>query len=70
MKIGKNTVVTVEYSLSDAQGNVIEEGNEPMIYLHGGYENTLPKIEEALDGQELGYKTEIQLEPLGHHLIS
>ncbi|TDK67620.1 FKBP-type peptidyl-prolyl cis-trans isomerase [Sapientia aquatica] len=63
MKIGKNTVVTVEYSLSDAQGNVIEEGNEPMIYLHGGYENTLPKIEEALDGQELGYKTEIQLEP-------
>ena len=63
MKIGKNTVVTVEYVLSDAQGNVIEQGNEPMIYLHGGYENTLPKIEEVLDGKELGFKTEIQLEP-------
>ena len=63
MKIGKNTVVTVEYKLSDAQGNVIEEGNDPMIYLHGGYENTLPKIEEALEGQELDYKTDIQLEP-------
>lgn len=63
MKIGKNTVVTVEYVLSDTQGNVIEQGNEPMIYLHGGYETTLPKIEEALDGQELGFRTEIQLEP-------
>lgn len=63
MKIGKNTVVTVEYVLSDAQGSVIEQGNEPMVYLHGGYETTLPKIEEALDGQELGYRTEIQLEP-------
>jgi len=63
MKIGKNTVVTVEYVLSDAQGNVIEQGNDPMVYLHGGYENTLPKIEEALDGQVLGFKTEIQLEP-------
>jgi len=63
MKIVKNTVVTVEYVLSDAQGNVIEEGNDPMVYLHGGYENTLPKIEEALDGQALGFTTEIQLEP-------
>lgn len=63
MKVVKNTVVTVEYTLSDAQGNVIEEGNEPMVYLHGGYENTLPKIEEALEGKELGYKIEIQLEP-------
>lgn len=63
MKITKNTVVTVNYKLSDAQGNVIEEGIEPMVYLHGGYENTLPKIEAALDGHEVGYKTSIQLEP-------
>jgi FKBP-type peptidyl-prolyl cis-trans isomerase SlyD len=63
MKIGKNTVVTVEYTLSDAQGNVIEKGNHPMVYLHGGYENTIPKIEAALDGQKSGFKTEIQLEP-------
>ena len=63
MKIGKNTVVTVLYTLSDAQGNIIEEGSDPMIYLHGGYENTLPKIEETLDGKVVGFKTEIQLEP-------
>jgi len=59
MKIAKNTVVTVNYTLSDAQDNLIEEGQEPMIYLHGGYENTLPKIEEALEGKEAGYQTVI-----------
>jgi len=63
MKIAKNTVVTVHYKLSDAQGNLIEESEEPMVYLHGGYENTLPKIEEALDGQEVGFNTTIQVEP-------
>ena len=63
MNIKKNTVVTVKYKLSDAQGKVIEEGIEPMVYLHGGYENTLPKIEEALDDKKVGYKTVIQLEP-------
>lgn len=63
MKIGKNTVVTVRYTLSDAQNNLIEEGQEPMVYLHGGYENTLPKIEEALEGQQTGFETTVQVEP-------
>lgn len=63
MKIAKNTVVTVKYRLSDAQGNLIEESNEPMVYLHGGYENTLPKIEETLEGKETGFETSIQVEP-------
>lgn len=63
MKIAKNTVVTLHYKLSDAQGNLIEESTEPMVYLHGGYENTLPKIEEALDGKEVGYEATVHLEP-------
>ena len=63
MKIAKNTVVSVAYKLSDAQGNLIEESDEPMVYLHGGYDGTFPKIEEALDGQEAGYQTQLQLEP-------
>ncbi|SPB16835.1 FKBP-type peptidyl-prolyl cis-trans isomerase 2 [Caballeronia novacaledonica] len=63
MKIAKDTVVSVAYKLSDAQGNLIEESDEPMVYLHGGYDGTFPKIEEALDGREAGYETLIQLEP-------
>jgi FKBP-type peptidyl-prolyl cis-trans isomerase SlyD len=63
MKIAQNTVVTVNYKLSDAQNNLIEDGRQPMVYLHGGYENTLPKIEEELDGKEVGYSSTIQIEP-------
>lgn len=63
MKIAKNTVVSVLYKLSDAQGNLIEESDEPMVYLHGGYDGTFPKIEEALDGHAEGFETQLQLEP-------
>jgi FKBP-type peptidyl-prolyl cis-trans isomerase SlyD len=63
MEIEKDTVVTLNYKLSDAQGNLIEESREPMVYLHGDYGNTLPKIEEALHGKDVGYQTEIQVEP-------
>jgi FKBP-type peptidyl-prolyl cis-trans isomerase SlyD len=63
MKIAKNTVVALAYTLSDAQGNMIEESDDPLVYLHGGYDGTFPKIEEALDGQEDGYQTLVQLEP-------
>jgi len=63
MKIEKNTVVTLIYRLSDAQDNLIEESVEPMVYLHGGYAGTFPKIEELLDGQEIGFETDLQLEP-------
>ena len=63
MKIEKDTVVTIKYKVSDAQGKLIEASPEPMAYLHGGYENTLPKIEEALDGKEKGYQTVLNLSP-------
>jgi FKBP-type peptidyl-prolyl cis-trans isomerase SlyD len=63
MKIEKNTVVSLIYRLSDAQGNLIEESADPMIYLHGGYAGTFPKIEELLEGQEIGFETNLQLEP-------
>ncbi|SFC28481.1 FKBP-type peptidyl-prolyl cis-trans isomerase SlyD [Polaromonas sp. OV174] len=61
MKIEKNTAVTLRFKVSDAQGKVVEESKDPMVYLHGGYGNTLPKIEEALDGQEAGYQTTLAL---------
>ena len=63
MKIEKNTIVSLRYKLTDAQNNIIEEPDTPMVYLHGGYEGTFPKIESLLDGQDVGFETTIQLEP-------
>ncbi|WP_372828201.1 peptidylprolyl isomerase [Polaromonas sp.] len=63
MKIEKDTAVTLRFKVVEIQGKVLEESKEPMVYLHGGYGNTLPKIEEALDGQEPGYQSTLELQP-------
>jgi FKBP-type peptidyl-prolyl cis-trans isomerase SlyD len=63
MKIDKDTAVTLRYKVADTQGKLLEESKEPMVYLHGGYGNTFPKIEEALEGRESGYQTTIELQP-------
>ncbi len=63
MKIERNPIVSLRNKLTDAQNNVIEEPDSPMVYLHGGYEGTFPKIETLLDGQDIGYEATIQLEP-------
>jgi FKBP-type peptidyl-prolyl cis-trans isomerase SlyD len=34
-----------------------------MVYLHGGYGNTFPKIEEALEGKMPGYQITLDLQP-------
>ena len=64
MKVAKNTVVTLSMSVTDAQNNFIEQtSGEGFTYLHGGYDDFFPKIEEALEGQEVGFETLVALEP-------
>jgi FKBP-type peptidyl-prolyl cis-trans isomerase SlyD len=63
MKIEQDTVVMVRWRVSDDQGKLLQDSKEPMAYLHGGYDNTLPAIEEALDGHEVGYQTQLSLAP-------
>jgi len=63
MHITKDTVVTLSYKVSDAQGKPLESSTEPMAYLHGGYGNTFAKIEEALEGQSVGFSTTVVLQP-------
>lgn len=63
MKIEKDTVVSVRYKVAEANGQLIEDSREPMVYLHGGYDNTLPKIEAALEGQEPGAEISLLLKP-------
>jgi len=63
MKITKDTVVTLQVKVAEASGKLIEDSREPMVYLHGGYQNTLPKIEEALEGQEKGHQMVLNLAP-------
>lgn len=63
MKIAKDTAVTLHYSVTEANGKPLGASSEPMAYLHGGYGNTFPKVEAALEGQLPGYKCTVELAP-------
>jgi len=63
MNIFKNTVVTLKYSLFDAEGKLIEESKEPIVYLHGGYDNIFAKVESALGSKQPGDKVSVTMEP-------
>ncbi|WP_439587958.1 FKBP-type peptidyl-prolyl cis-trans isomerase [Hydrogenophaga sp.] len=63
MKITKDTIVTLTFRAVDSSGKVLEDGKEPRAYLHGGYGNTLPGVEMALEGQEKGFNTTVKLQP-------
>jgi FKBP-type peptidyl-prolyl cis-trans isomerase SlyD len=63
LTIGKNTVVSLEYELFDADGGLIEKTDAPISYLHGGHDGIFPRVEEALDGKQAGHACEVKLEP-------
>jgi len=63
MKIAKDTAVTLQIKVADAAGKLIDNGSHPTAYLHGGYDNIFPKIEAALEGQEVGHQFTQTLAP-------
>ena len=64
MQVAMNTVVTMTYELKNADGEVLESSAEPVAYLHGGYDNIFPKVEEAMHGKNVGDVVEVNLEPV------
>ncbi|WP_374261394.1 peptidylprolyl isomerase [Zoogloea sp.] len=63
MEIAKNTVVTLDYTVKDPDGNMIDDGHHPLVYLHGGYDGIFAAIEEALQGKKVGENLKIKLSP-------
>ena len=64
MQVAMNTVVTMTYELKNTDGAVLESSTEPVAYLHGGYDNIFPKVEEAMHGKNVGDVVEVSLEPV------
>lgn len=63
MNIGKDTVVTLTYIVRDLDGRMLEESDEPVSYLHGGYDNIFPAVEAALEGKAVGESIDLKLQP-------
>jgi FKBP-type peptidyl-prolyl cis-trans isomerase SlyD len=64
MKICKGTVVGIDYTLKDNDGNLIDKSDEsrPLVYLQG-YGNIIPGLEAAMDGKTEGETIEVRVEP-------
>ncbi|WP_292821741.1 peptidylprolyl isomerase [Methylophilus sp.] len=63
MQVAMNTVVTMTYKLQNSDGDTLEESKDPVAYLHGGYDNIFPKVEEAMHGKNVGDSVEVSLDP-------
>lgn len=64
LAIGNDVVVTIHYTLSDDDGNVIDSSSEaePLPYLHGA-NNIIPGLENALAGKQEGDSIKIRVTP-------
>jgi FKBP-type peptidyl-prolyl cis-trans isomerase SlyD len=62
VKIEDGCLVSLDVSMYDAQGQLLERSESPLIYLHGAGD-IFPRIEAALAGQEAGFRASVALEP-------
>ncbi len=64
MKAAAGMVVTMHYTLTDDQGEVLDSssGSDPLTYLHGA-QNIIPGLERALEGTAAGHKARVTVAP-------
>ena len=62
--VGNNTVVSVNYTLTNDAGEVLDrsEDSKPMSYLHGAG-NIIPGLEKAMVGKSPGDSFQVRVEP-------
>lgn len=55
MTVQKDRVVSIDYTLRDSTGDIIDssEGSEPLVYLHGNG-NLIPGLEKQIEGKSAG----------------
>ena len=64
MKVGKDKVVLMHYTLKNDAGDVIDssEGGDPLPFLQG-HGNIIPGLESALEGSKEGDKLDVSIKP-------
>ena len=61
--IQKNKLVSITYSILDEQGEVVEQSDTPIDYLHGVDGRIFAKLIAALEGRSLGDVVRVTLLP-------
>ena len=64
MQIEKNKVVSIDYTLKDDDGKILDtsEGREPLNFIHGNG-HLIPGLEEALEGKTKNDKLNVAIPP-------
>ena len=64
MKVSKDKVVSMHYTLKNDAGDVIDssEGKEPLDFIQG-HGNIIPGLESALEGASKGDKMDVSIKP-------
>jgi FKBP-type peptidyl-prolyl cis-trans isomerase SlyD len=63
MKIEKNVLVHIDYTLKNPEGILLNPEEEELIYLHGGYGHVFKDFESALEGKSVGEAFCVTLSP-------
>jgi FKBP-type peptidyl-prolyl cis-trans isomerase SlyD len=64
MQATREKMVSIDYTLTDEQGNVLDssDGREPLTYLHGTGQ-IIPGLERAIEGKEPGAQLQVTVPP-------
>lgn len=64
MQIAKNAVVSLNYTLKNGEGTLLDtsDGREPLVYLHG-VGALIPGLENELNGKVKGDKMNVVIQP-------
>ena len=65
MQVKKDTIVTIEYTLKDEGGNVIDSSKDhgPLSYVHGSG-NIIPGLENGLEGRSAADSFAVTVSPV------
>jgi len=63
MNIQHDKAVSFTYSIRDLEGNILEQSDLPIGYVHGGHSDLIVKLEQALEGKETGETVDVVLSP-------
>lgn len=53
MRIQNGSTVTLRYTVTDEDGELIDPGADPMVYVHGDQDGLFPKLQDVLAGKAL-----------------
>lgn len=61
-RVSKNKYVEFTYSITDENGEMVEQINMPVGYAYGGAQQMFDKVETAIEGMQAGEEATVELD--------